>query len=116
MEVKKDNSNAADSIQSYRPARSALLPASNAGLTPYLTPFYIFRNFSKVIQDVGVIKTKKGNCVSFFLSSFSTYSNVSPMNSRLPYMLLVDDNVENKSNDDEHHTSPCVPVVVNHVL
>ena len=33
MEVKKDNSNAADSIQSYRPARSALLPASNAGFS-----------------------------------------------------------------------------------
>ena len=47
MEVKKDNSNAADSIQSYRPARSALLPASNAGLTPYLTPFYNSRNLNK---------------------------------------------------------------------
>ena len=35
------------SIQSYRPARSALLPASDAGFTPYLTPFYIFRNLNK---------------------------------------------------------------------
>ncbi len=34
------------SIQSYRPARSALLPASDAGITPYLTSFYYFRNLN----------------------------------------------------------------------
>ena len=33
------------SIQSYRPARSALLPAS-AGFTPYLTSFYNSRNLN----------------------------------------------------------------------
>ena len=36
------------SIQSYRPARSALLPAS-AGFTPYLTPFYPSRNLNNII-------------------------------------------------------------------
>ena len=33
-------------IQSYRPARSALLPASSAGLTPYLTSSYNFRDLN----------------------------------------------------------------------
>ena len=36
--------NEAVSIQGYRPARSALLPASNAGVTSYLTSSYNFRN------------------------------------------------------------------------
>ena len=31
-------------IQGYRPARSALLPAGNAGVTSYLTSSYKFRN------------------------------------------------------------------------
>ena len=33
-------------IQGYRPARSALLPASNAGVTSYLTSSYNFRNLN----------------------------------------------------------------------
>ena len=42
--------NEAASIQGYRPARSALLPASNAGVTSYLTSSYNFRNLNKGIQ------------------------------------------------------------------
>ena len=38
--------NEAASIQGYRPARSALLPASNAGVTSYLTSSYNFRNLN----------------------------------------------------------------------
>ena len=42
--------NEAASIQGYRPARSALLPASNAGITSYLTSSYNFRNLNYVKQ------------------------------------------------------------------
>ena len=42
--------NEAASIQGYRPARSALLPASNAGVTSYLTSSYNFRNFNNIIK------------------------------------------------------------------
>ena len=36
--------NEAANIQGYRPARSALLTAGNAGVTSYLTSSYKFRN------------------------------------------------------------------------
>ena len=40
-EVKMDNGKCVYSILYYRPARRALLPASNAGLTPYLTSWML---------------------------------------------------------------------------
>ena len=43
--------NEAASIQGYRPARSALLPASNAGVTSYLTSSYNFRNLNKIKKN-----------------------------------------------------------------
>jgi hypothetical protein len=53
--------NEAASIQGYRPARSALLPASNAGVTSYLTSSYNFRNLNMIITKMLQNHLRKAN-------------------------------------------------------
>ena len=88
MEVKKDNSNAADSIQSYRPARSASPPAPEASAAFRLR----LRLQPKKIEDdtlgcwifvslTNVIYLHLSSSIFLYLQSKQSLRNLNPFNS-----------------------------------